>query len=337
MRLVKDQVIQFIENLNIKHVYGVSGANIEDLFSGLYNSKKTKAILAKTEYQAALMAMGSYLVDQRPHLVLTTSGAGVLNTLPILAESLTSRIPFVLIAGLVPTVVQGKGGFQDTSNQNGTLDLEAMIKPTVGFLKQVGQASEAIPFLQEAFAAAETSKKPAVLLIPKNIFSEMAEMLSVELTKSEPKILSSALSSALNLAEIKQQIKNLKKSPLLILGEEVIHLKKREKINQLVEKLNAKVAVTPTAKGFFNHKDVRFLGLTGMMGHIPVADFIEQTDTVIVLGSRLDVLSRAGLENQLTQKTLIHFSYFTENSYLPTQFNAVGDLDQVIEELLNDV
>jgi acetolactate synthase-1/2/3 large subunit len=329
MSLVKDQVIQFIENLNIKHVYGVSGANIEDLFSGFQNSKKTKPVLAKTEYQAALMAMGSYLVDQKPHLVLTTSGAGVLNTLPILAESFTSRIPFVLIAGLVPVAVQGKGGFQDTSNQNGTLDLEAMIKPTVGFIRQVSKASEVITFLQQAFATAEATKKPSVLLIPKNIFSEVTEVILTEVAKPHLEVT--------DLTEIKQQLKYLKKSPLVILGEEVIHLKNREKINQLIEKLNARVAVTPAAKGFFNHKDTRFLGLTGMMGHSPVADFIEQTETVIVLGSRLDVLSRAGLENQLAKKTLINFSYFNESNYLPVQYNAIGDLDLVIEELLNDI
>ncbi|AZZ37718.1 hypothetical protein CIK05_13230 [Bdellovibrio sp. qaytius] len=329
MKLVKDQIIQHIENLNIRHVYGVSGANIEDLFSGFQASLKTKPVLAKTEYQACLMAMGSYLVEQKPHLVLTTSGAGVLNTLPVLAEAFTSRIPFVLIAGLVPTSLHGKGGFQDTSNQNGTLDLEAMIRPSVSFLHQVSHAEEVISFLQQAFAAAETTKKPAVLLIPKNIFTEVAE--SIPAKNLLPSL------QVTDLQEITQQLKNLKKSPLLILGEEVIHLKNREKINQLVEKLNAQVAVTPCAKGFFNHRDSRFLGLTGMMGHSAVVEFIEQAESVIIFGSRLDLLSRVGLETALKSKTVFHLSCFSENNYLPVQFNAIGDLDLVITELLNEL
>lgn len=329
MNLVKDQIIQFVENLNINHVYGVSGANIEDLFSGFRASKKTTPVLAKTEYQASLMAMGSYLVGQKPHLVLTTSGAGILNTLPVLAEAFSSRIPFVLIAGLVPTPLQGKGGFQDTSSLNGTLDLEAMVRPSVGFIKQVNKASEVMSYLEQAFAVAEATKKPAVLLMPKNIFTESAEVISRFEALPE--------SEMTGLKEITLQLRNLKKSPLLILGEEVIHLKKREQLNQLVEKLNARVAVTPCAKGFYNHRDSRFLGLTGMMGHGAVTDFIEQTTTVIVLGSRLDFLSRVGLETMLAQKNLIHFSYFSDVNYLPVQFNAVGDLDLVIAELLNEL
>lgn len=330
MSLVKDQIIQFIETLNLQHVYGVSGANIEDLFSAFQASPRTKPVLAKTEYQAALMAMGSYLVQQKPHVVLTTSGAGVLNTLPVLAEAFTSRVPFVLIAGLVPTPLQGKGGFQDTSNQNGTLDLEAMIKPSAGFLQQVSKASEVMPALQQAFVSAEVTKKPAVILIPKNILTETADALPFAVT-------SAALPPSPGLEAILKPLKNLKTSPLLILGEEVIHLKKRENLNQLAQKLNARVAVTPQAKGFFNHKDSRFLGLTGMMGHGSVVEFAAQAATVVVWGSRLDLLNRVGLEDVLAKKTLFHFSYFSEDSYVPATFKAVGDLDMIMTELLNDL
>lgn len=325
--LIKDQIIQFIEERKLKHVFGVSGANIEDLFSGFSSSKLTQPILAKTEYQATLMAMGSYLATQSPHVVLTTSGAGVLNTIPVLAEAFSSRLPFVLIAGLVPTALQGLGGFQDTSNQNGTLDLQSMIKPSVGYFHEVSNASEAIISLAQAFSSAESSKKPSVVLISKNIFLETANPPLD--TKAD------AATKSVNIAELSLYFKNLKTSPLLILGEELIHLKRRENILRLVNKLNAKVAVTPCAKGFFDHQDPRYLGLTGMMGHSQVGDFIEQAEVVISLGSRLDFLSRAGLETKLAKKTLIHLSYFSDHNYLPVQYRTVGDLDKVMGELLN--
>lgn len=330
--IVKDLIVKFIEANHIKQVYGVSGANIEDVFAALTHSVVAKPVLAKTEYQAALMAMGSYLATKKPHVVLTTSGAGILNTLPVLAEAFSSRIPFVLITGLVPQALQGKGGFQDTSGQNGTLSLEALLESTTGFVKTVNSGSEMIPTLLQAFALAQKSKKPAVVLVPKNIFSEHSESSHTEILQwSKPAVNEFVLDS-----EIKNYLRKTKR-PLVILGEELVHCEKRELLKQLVNKLDAKVAAVPCAKGFFDHRDARFLGLTGMMGHVAVLQYLQQTDDVFLIGTRMDFLSRTGLEASLLEKKIIHFSQFSDSSYLPVQYQVVGTLDVILQELVDDL
>lgn len=288
----------------MSHVFGMSGANIEDLFSAIHKKKKTAIILAKNEYNAATMAIGSYLATQKVSMVLTTSGPGVLNTLPVLAEAFSSRIPLILISGLVPCQLEGHGAFQDLSGKGGTLDIKEMTKHCSCFQKKIQDPNEIPKALEKAFSTATTQKKPAVLLIPKDIFNQQITDFSLERTypiakKTCPLELINAISFC------RQFSRGEHSPPLLVLGEELIHLQDLFHIREFIKKTNAAVALTPSSKGLFDHKNPQFLGLIGIMGHNEVNEYLKHTEHVIFIGSNLDLLNRQGLETSLLSKHLL--------------------------------
>ncbi|MGZ3807231.1 MAG: thiamine pyrophosphate-binding protein, partial [Bacteriovorax sp.] len=299
---VTDFIAHFFSDERINHVFGVSGANIEDLMSELARINQTKVILAKSEYNAATMALGSYLASKEVGVVLTTSGPGILNTLPVLAEAFASKIPFVLISGIVPEGLEGMGAFQDTSGKGESFNILDMLAPCTSFLFKAHNEQEIPEALYKAFQICRIQKKPAVLLIPKNLFNkEINKEVLKSLIFDEVKF-PDTTNAALFCEEFSSADK---RPPLVVLGEELIHVKDLTPVLDFIDKSAGMVALTPNAKGLFDHRHPQFLGLTGVMGHDEVNNYLKKTEHVVFIGTGFDLLSRFGMESDLSQKHLL--------------------------------
>lgn len=333
--LVKDFICKFLEEQESKHVFGVSGANIEDLFSTIIRSKEISVVLAKNEYNAAMMAIGSYLQSKSLKVVLTTSGAGVLNTVPILAEGHSSKLPFVLISGMVPQALEGKGAFQDTSGEGESFDLSKMLSPCTESVFSIKNANEIPKALAQAFSCARKSKRPVAILIPKNIFTmEISHHVLKEHYKDD--VVSEGLPNFADAYSFISRILNNKnQSPLVILGEDLMHLKDLRNIQLFAKNLNAKIALTPVAKGFYDHYDSDFLGLTGVMGHDEVNAYLKKCQDVIVIGSRMDMLSRFSLESLFENKRVLSFTVESQQNHFNSleKIEVLGDIEKNILRL----
>ncbi len=315
-----------LANLGVKEVFGVSGANIEDLFVAMTNQNRTnpnkiKIVLAKSESQAALMAMGSYLVHKVPTATLVTSGPGILNCLPILAESFSSQIPLILIAGFIPEHLEGKKGFQDGSGKEGSIDFLKVLQQFTQICVRLKSVELAGPSLMHCFQQAMTHKKPCALVIPKNILGAKIESTADNFRLNTCINQVNSFCELGTIDECSQQIlkqkilfqfqqwhSQISSTPLVIVGENHIHLANTYGLLNLIEALNAKVALVPGAKGFFDHSNKRYLGLTGVMGHADVEQFLRLSSDVLVLGSQWDHLSRFHTEEYITDKNCLFFN-----------------------------
>src|SRR5262249_6762211 len=104
--------------LGARHVFGVGGANIEDMFLAVQRRRPgIMAVLDKHEHSAGTAGDAYARITRSLGVVLTTSGGGAMNLVSALAESLASRVPVLAIVGEPPTNLQGRGAFQDTSGR----------------------------------------------------------------------------------------------------------------------------------------------------------------------------------------------------------------------------
>lgn len=331
--LVLQYIARFLEERGLDQCFGLSGANIEDLFFEIHKEDKVKIILAKTEYAASMMALGQYLANKKIPVVMTTSGPGILNTIPVLAEAFSSDLPMVLISGLIPQGFEGRGGFQDSSGKGRSLKIEPMVREVTGFCHIINSADEIPRALHQAFLSAESTKKPSAIFIPKNIFLDSLQDSSFEqaITKNEFVETGRVLS-------LLQRWECFTEAPVVILGEKLVHLKSLDKLNRLLEKLGAYVALTPNAKGFYDHRNPKYLGITGVMGNDEVIEHLTKNENVIIIGSELDMLSRFGLEPLLSNKNLFvlsevetSISSFVNNSKIYCEIN--GNLELLISSI----
>src|SRR5882757_2791549 len=122
---VVDHIVEHLARIDTDYIFGVDGANIEDLYDAAHFCSDITAVLAKHEFSAATMADGYSRSGAGLGVVAATAGGGCLNTVPGLGEAFASRIPVLALIGQPSTTADGRGSFQDTSGCNGSLDAEA--------------------------------------------------------------------------------------------------------------------------------------------------------------------------------------------------------------------
>jgi acetolactate synthase I/II/III large subunit len=93
------------------------------------------------------------------------------------------------------------------------------------------------------------------------------------------------------------------------------------------------VAVTPDAKDVFDNSDPRFAGVAGVMGHANVEDCLRRADVCLLVGTRLPLLARGGLDRALAATEVVCLGPeppfvpgTTLLGHLPDTLRAVTDL-----------
>ncbi len=290
---VVDHIVGYLAASGVDYIFGVDGANIEDLYDAAFFQDHITAVLAKHEFSAATMADGYSRSGAGLGVVAATSGGGCLNTVPGLGEAFASRVPVLALIGQPPTTTDGRGSFQDTSGRNGALDAEALFSAVSVFCRRVVRPEDILSALPEAIAAAHTGG-PAVLLLPKNI--QQAEVgtngagfESAGTQLGDPKEIAGALRRA--------------DGPITIIaGEQVARDDARGELERLRATLRARIATVPDAKdvaGTPGMGSSSALGVTGVMGHPAVATALADGGLCLLVGTRMNVTSRTGLDDVL--------------------------------------
>ncbi|GAA1909532.1 thiamine pyrophosphate-binding protein [Streptantibioticus ferralitis] len=296
VRLV-DYLAAELGRAGMRYVFGVGGANIEDLYDAVHGtSGVVRGVVAKHEFSAATMADGYARATGRIGVVAATSGGGAMNLVPGLAEAYASRVPLLALVGQPPTGLDGRGAFQDSSGKGGSFDAADVFAPVSRFCARVTEP-EAFPgLLARAISAARSDPKgPAVLLLPKDAQQALLTAPSTRVAAPEPTAPRpdpSALDRAVRLLRGANRV-------LLIAGEGVAAAGARSELAELAGRLAAWVAVSPDAKDVFDNRDPRFVGVAGVMGHQNVEDCLRRADACVLVGTRLPLMARGGLDPAL--------------------------------------
>ena len=300
-----DHIVERLASAGVDHFFGVDGANLEDLYVAAHFRTVITAVLAKHEFSAATMADGYSRSGAGPGsglgVVAATSGGGALNLVAALGESLTSRVPVLALVGQAPTTMDGRGSFQDTSGDNGSLNAQAVFSAVSVSCERVLTPADAAPALSRAIAAARTGG-PAVLLLPKDI---QQGYLECERNGSR---------NGLAVVDLRPIVAPVLPHPIvgilrdaygpvtMIVGEQVARDNARVELEALRAVLRARVATVPDAKDVAGTPGLgssSALGVTGVMGHPGVAEAVAGSAVCLVVGTRLSVTARTGLDDAL--------------------------------------
>nr|WP_090279343.1 thiamine pyrophosphate-binding protein [Mycolicibacterium komanii]CRL75227.1 thiamine pyrophosphate-dependent protein [Mycolicibacterium komanii] len=293
---VVDHIVEYLAAIGVRFVFGVDGANIEDLYDAAFFRSDIDAVLAKHEFSAATMADGYSRSGCGIGVVAATSGGGALNTVPALGEALASRVPVLALIGQSPTALDGRGAFQDTSGRNGALDAHALFSAVSVHCRRVLAPADIVTALPAAIEAARTRRGPSVLLLPKDI--QQAEMPAnggvvvgahADARTGDPRMIARALRRATGPVTI-------------IAGEQVARDGARAELEALRAVLRARVATVPDAKDVAGTPGLgssSALGVTGVMGRPHIASALADSAVCLLVGTRMTVTARAGLDAAL--------------------------------------
>ena len=322
-----DHIVERLAAIGVDHIFGVDGANIEDLYDAAHFHPGITAVLAKHEFAAATMADGYSRSGAGFGVVAATSGGGALNLVAGLGEALASRVPVLALVGQTPTPMDGLGSFQDTSGRNGSLDAEAVFSAVSVSCERVLTPEGIVSALARAIAAARTGG-PAVLLLPKDIqqgYVEVPEILEIGARRNGH--VAQDLRPIGNPHAIAQVLRKANGPVTIIVGEQVARDNARAELEALRAVLRARVATVPDAKdvaGTPGFGSSSALGVTGVMGHPGVAEAAAASAVCLVVGTRLSVTARTGLDDVLAKVRTV--SLGSAPPYVPCTHVHTDDL-----------
>ncbi|MGZ4525009.1 MAG: thiamine pyrophosphate-binding protein [Mycobacterium sp.] len=317
---VVDHIVGHLAALGIDHVFGVDGANIEDLYDAAHPRPEVNAVLAKHEFSAATMADGYSRSGAGLGVVAATSGGGALNLVAGLGESFASRVPVLALVGQPATTMDGRGSFQDTSGRNGSLDAQALFSAVSVSCERLLSPADIVSALPRAVSAARTGG-PAVLLLPKDI---QQARIAVDDRAEHPDSFSAPIG---NPHAIAGELRRTTGQVTIIAGEQVARDGARAELEHLRALLRARVATVPDAKdvaGTPGFGSSSALGVTGVMGHPSVAEAVAASAVCLIVGTRLTVTARGGLDDALAAVRTV--SIGSARPYLPCTHVHTDDL-----------
>ena len=312
---VVDYIVEHLARRGIRHVFGVDGANIEDLYDAAYACPDVTAVVAKHEFSAAAMADAYSRAGGGIGVVAATSGGGALNTIPGLGESFASRVPVLALIGQPPATTDGRGSFQDTSGRSGALDGDALFSAVSVFCRRVLSPADIVIALPQALDAAMAHGGPAVLLLPKNIQQAFIEVRPSEVTAG-------AARRAGDVGALAELIRTVDGPVTIIAGDQVARDNARVELETLRTVLHAHIATVPDAKDVA--PAATSSGVTGAMGHPAVGVALAESGLCLLVGTRLPLMARAGLEETLDSLPIA--SIGSAPPYLPATHVDSDDL-----------
>jgi acetolactate synthase I/II/III large subunit len=300
---VVDHIVDQLAGTGSKYIFGVGGANIEDLYDAAHFCSAITAVLAKHEFSAATMADGYSRSGSGLGVVAATSGGAALNLIPGLGESLASRVPVLALVGQPACAMDGRGSFQDTSGGNGSLNAEALFSAVSVFCQRVLAPADIITVLPEAITAARAGG-PAVLLLPKDVQQALvpANGYRKDLDAQMASVTAPVPTLVADQHRIVRALGDAEGAVTIIAGEQVARDNARAELETLRAMLRARVACVPDAKdaaGTPGFGSSSALGVTGVMGHPGVREAVASSRLCLVVGTRLSLTARAGLDDAL--------------------------------------
>lgn len=288
---VADFIVARLAFLGIDTSFLVTGGGAMYLNDAIGASELLKKIYCHHEQGASIAAEAYARVALKPALLNVTTGPGSINALNGVFGAYTDSIPMVVVSGQVKreTMLSFNPvpGLRQLGDQE--VDIVAMAKPVTKWAYLLKTPEEIAKKIDEAFLEAVTGKPgPTWLDVPVDIqgavLPESYEaLISKPLDLSIEQLVASSEDIALTIEAISKA-----KRPVILAGSGIRIAGMAAKLVELAESLEIPV-VTAWTHDIFPNDHRLFAGRPGTIGTRAGNFVVQNSDLVIVLGSRLNI------------------------------------------------
>lgn len=304
---LSDALAQALISLDVRYVFGVSGANIEHLHDAIHRlgNGKLQSVMAKSEDGAAFMADCRARVHRTLGVCCSTSGGGMINLIAGIAESYAESVPVLALVGQPPSALEGRGAFQDSSGIGRTVDAMKLWGAVAKYVARISNSDDFWYHLTEAVKAALSGRPgPAVLMFPRNIYEQEVEPCSENWADELRNLIRPRAVTVDMIRPLFEAIRQAK-NPVLILGHGVRRCSEPQAVVNFARAVDLPVVTTLSGRGEFPNDDPLYLGTLGVAGHPSAHTYLkEQADLLIVVGAGLNIMTRQPLTSVLADKKI---------------------------------
>lgn len=334
---ISHQLVKYLEDRGVEHLFGLCGHTNIDVLSALENSS-IKFINTRHEQIAAHIADGYARAKKQTAVVLSHLGPGLTNAATGVANAALDSIPLVVIAGDVPSHYYGKHPHQEV-NLHADASQYEIYRPFVKRAWRVDRPDLFPQILEKAFQLAESGRPgPVLVSVPMDIFSMELDVELFEKVKQHTRKLHKP---SLDQEIAKKIVEKLiqAKNPVLYVGGGVLIADAAAELRELVDHLSIPVAHSLMGKGALPDDHPFTLGMTGFWGTKFINDTTRNADVILALGTRFAEADASSWENEYTfdipKTKLIHIDIDPSEigRNYPVEIGAVADLKQALTVL----
>ena len=348
MRLTGAKILmECLVEQGVDTIFGYPGGTILNVYDELYNYENSgamKHILTAHEQGACHAADGYARSTGKVGVCFATSGPGCTNLVTGIATAYMDSSPIVCITCNVGTSLLGKDSFQE-------VDITGITMPITKCNYLVRSVDDLADTVREAFAIARSGRPGPVLIdIPKNVTAEKAEYeplaRSVHGTAGRLGALMARSSQNFKApepdhADIEKLVEMIEaaKKPLIICGGGVVRARAHKQLDELVNRIDAPVAITLMGGGGFSGHSPLATGMIGMHGSQASNMACDACDLLIAIGCRFSdrVALKPATFAQNAKIVQIDIDRSEINKNVLTDHHIIGDAKRVLELLLERV
>ncbi|WP_233151774.1 thiamine pyrophosphate-binding protein [Pelomonas sp. KK5] len=283
---VSDRIAQLLEEMGIRHAFGIIGAGNVHLFESIARHGYTEIVCVHHE-QAATMAMQTYY---RTHgklaAALLTTGGGATNGVTGVVSAWADSVPGLVIAG------NENGKFCSPDNPLRMwgvqgYDTVQMIEKVTKFASRVNEPARALYELEmAAHIALDRRPGPVWVEIPMSVQSARLDEAAFERFKpeDEPRL-------APSKDAVMRVVEALRKAerPVLWLGHGIRLAGATEALKALVDELDIPALVSWAGIDMLDSSHPRVIGRAGVYGQRSANFVLQNSDYVLSIGNRLAI------------------------------------------------
>ncbi len=279
---ITDYIADFIFKKGVKHVFMVSGGGMMFLSDGLFLHPQLKTVCNHHEQASAMAAVAYAKYNNNLGVIFVTTGCGGVNSLTGLLNAWQDNVPCLFISGQVK---------KDFTTRNSGLklrqfgvqefDIISAVKSFTKYAVTIEDPEKIAYELEKSIYLAKSGRPgPVWLDIPMDIQNAIIHTTKIQkfkIPKQKNKInkLNELLSEA--------------KRPIVVVGQGVRLSDAKDELIKFIERYKIPVVSPFLGVGVIPTNHRFFIGRLGAKGDRPGNFAIQNSDFVLVLGSRLSV------------------------------------------------
>lgn len=335
--LISHQLVKYLEDRGVEHIFGLCGHTNIAVLTALENSS-IKFVNVRHEQISAHMADGYARVKKQTAVLLSHLGPGLTNAATGVANAALDSIPMVVIAGDVPSHYYGKHPHQEV-NLHADASQYEIYRPFVKRAWRVDRPDLFPEIMEKAFQLAESGNPgPVLVSVPMDIFSKEVDPALFEKLNHNTKMLNKPSIDEVTARKIIETLVNAQ-NPLLYVGGGILLADAAQELRELVDHLNIPVAHSLMGKGAVSDDDPFTLGMTGFWGTKFINDKCKEADYIFALGTRFAEADSSSWESEYTfnfpptKLIQIDIDPSEIGRNYPVEIGAVADLKQALTVL----
>jgi acetolactate synthase-1/2/3 large subunit len=327
---VSDVIAEFLVKNNIEVVFGIIGSANSHIFNSIHQNTNIQLVSVHHE-QAAIMAMGAYYrTTGKLSAALVTAGGGSSNAFTGILSNWADSIPGIIISGQEQSYYISEYSDMRMYGVQG-YDSVTVFDTSTKLSSRVTN-DNVYDIFTSAFEITQTGRPgPVFLEVPFDVQGQsIDEKQIIPFIKKPYTILNE---EALNIIELL----NKSKQPVIIAGAG-IKLSNSEKLfKQFVSDNNIPTILTWSAVDLLEETNENNFGRSGVQGQRSSNFIVQNSDLLIVMGSRLSLLQTGySRDNFAPNATIIHIDIDNTETNKFNQIRINKDIGDILFTL-NDL